>query len=117
MKYLASLQANSADFTYKTTLGSIQYAIRMVWNSRCKEWFLTIVDQYGGRIDGVKVVEKWPLLRARRAQIRMDGDLIAIPATSDPTIRLGYENLGTEWYLTYMTSDEIFEWETNNGMG
>lgn len=117
MKYLPSFQTLSADFTYKTDLGGIQYEIRMTWNSRCQEWFLTIVDQYGGRIDGTKIVEKWPLLTPHRAQIRMDGDIVAIPATTDPTIRITYDNLGTEWYLAYMTSDELFTWRQENGLG
>ena len=116
MKYLPAFQTISADFTYKIALNSQQYQVRLCWNARCGHWFLTIVDSLGGRIDGVKVVEKWPLLTPHRAQIKMSGDIVAIPATASAT-PLGYDNLGTEWLLAYMTQSELLDWKANNGVG
>ena len=117
MKYIKSFASNSADFRQTVNLGGAQYTIRLCWNGRSQFWFMTIVDSLGGRIDGVKVVEKWPLCNSHRAQIKMDGDIVAIPATTNPLIRLGYDNLGTEWLLTYMTAEELATWKASNGLG
>lgn len=117
MKYLAALQDRSADFKFRTDLGGFLYTVRFQWNIRCQSWFLTIEDSIGGRIDGVKVVEKWPLLASHRAQIRLTGDLVAIPLTTDKNVRLDYDTLGTEWVVAYMTPDELDLWRSTNGMG
>ena len=116
MKYLPTFQTISADFTYKVALGSEQYNLRLLWNSRAEHWFLTVVDTAGGRIDGVKVVEKWPLLTAHRGQIKLSGDIVAIPITTTGE-RLGYDNLGTAWVLAYLDATELLDWKVANGLG
>jgi len=117
MRYIKSFADKSADFTQVVNLGGAQFTIRLCWNSRSEHWHMTIVDSQGGRIDGVKVVERWPLCTPHRSQIKMGGDLVAIPAVTDPTIRLGYDNLGTEWLLAYLTADELLTWKADNGVG
>lgn len=116
MKILPVFQTISADFTYKISLGEVLYSVRIMWNSRSKYWHLTLVDDEGGRIDGVKVVEKWPLLTPHRAQIKLSGDVVAIPLTATAA-PLGYDNMGTEWALGYMPPDELLAWKTANGLG
>ena len=116
MKILPTFQTISADFTYKIALGAELYTVRLMWNSRSQHWHLTIADTLGGRIDGVKVVEKWPLLTPHRAQIKLAGDIVAVPL-SDSADPLGYDNLGTEWALGYLPPDELATWKAANGMG
>ena len=116
MKILPVFQTISADFTYKIALGTELYAVRLMWNSRSKYWFLTISDSLGGRIDGVKVVEKWPLLTPHRAQIRFSGDIVAVPLTTTAA-HPGYDNLGSEWAICYLPPDELATWKAANGMG
>lgn len=116
MKILPIYQSISADFTYKITLGGAVYSIRLMWNSRSHNWHITVVDSVGGRIDGVKVVEKWPLLTPHRAQIKLAGDIVALPLTTT-TAPLGYANFGTEWVLGYLSATELLTWKAANGLG
>lgn len=117
MKYLAALQTKSSTFKYRTDLGGYMFNIKVQWNSRTQFWHLYVTDSLGGSVDGVKVVEKWPLLTPHRAQIRMAGDIVALPLVTDPTIRLGYDNLGAEWVLAYLTEAELDAWKVQNGVG
>lgn len=113
---LPSFANRSPDYRYTINLAGTIYSIRMVWNVRCEYWFLTVVDQFGGRVDGVKVVPNWPLLTLHRAQIKMSGDLIALPLGNAPEI--AYDGLGGKTHkLVYLTADELIAWESSNGMG
>lgn len=116
MKILPAFQTISADFTYKIALGSALYTVRLMWNSRSQYWHLTLADSLGGRVDGVKVVEKWPLLTPHRAQIKLAGDIVAMPLTATAA-PLGYDNLGVEWALAYLPTSELATWKAANGLG
>lgn len=105
----------SADQLLRVALGGQYVSLRLTWSERSQVWFadLTFEDS---TMYGIKLVPKWPLLHARRAQTSFVGDLILLPrgaTTTKPT----YEELGSTWFLMYITPDELAAWRANNGLG
>ena len=113
---LPVFQSTASIFFYTIVLGDARFIVKLMWNSRSENWHITVTDENTDVINGVKVVGNWPLLSSHRAQITMDGDLVVIPLITDPP-PLTYDNLGTEWQLVYMTSDELAAWSLTNGLG
>ena len=113
---LPTFQSQFGDFTYRITLGTLRYSLRFLWNPRTQDWWLTIVDPFGGAIDGVRLVANWPLFNNHKAQIQIDGDLILIPKSGN-VAPLGYDNLDTDYTLTYLNHDELVQWRAIRGVG
>lgn len=110
MEMIPSQHTTGPDYEQTVELNGRPYVIHMTWNSRVGYWFLSISDSLGGTIAGVKVVPNWPLLKNHRGQIVLDGELIVRP-TKEGLDTIEYDGLGTDWYLLYMTPEEVMEWE------
>jgi len=110
MRILPSFHLESPDYTMTMDLGNNTYTIRMNWNTRSERWHMDIYDNLGGAINGIKVVEYWPLTKNHRSQIAMDGDIVVMRAVEYPK-PLAYDSFNSDYNLVYLTSDEITELE------
>jgi len=104
------------DFTYRVELGGRLCAIRMTWNVRANAWYFTIQDDLGGRIDGVRVVSNFPLLRTHKGQIALIGDILVL-SNADPVQDPEYDSFDSTHSLVYMTPAELRDWRALNGLG
>lgn len=91
--------------------------IQLRWNPRSGYWHLTVIDEFGGRMDGIKVVRDWPLLRQSKGTLDFSGDLIVLPLDATAGELVGFDGLGTTFGLIYMTSTEVEAWEDAHGLG
>lgn len=105
----------SADQLLRVALGGQYVSLRLTWNERVETWFadLTFEDS---TMTSIKLVPNWPLLYPRRGQTAFVGDLMLLPrgATSK---KPSYDELGTTWFLMYITPAELDAWRANNGLG
>lgn len=90
--------------------------ITLKWNTRSEAWYLSVATQ-SGSIEGLKVVQKFPLLREHRALSPIAGDLIVLPTTHPAPDPITYDSLGNEWGLFWVSDDEVRKWEVANGLG
>lgn len=117
MQELPSYHQSAPSYTMTVELNATPYIIKMNWNSRTEYWHTTISDNLGGSIAGVKVVAEWPLLKNHRGQITLEGELMVLP-TKESAGAIGYDSLGKDYVLVYMTPDDMVEWEAYiNGIG
>jgi hypothetical protein len=117
MILLPTFQTVSSDYNYLITLEERSYKIRMTFNVRNQDWFITLEDfTTGQRIDGVRVVTNWPLFRTHRGQIQLRGDILCVPLSTAPSA-IGYDGLGVTHNLVYMTATEVAQWRVDNGLG
>ena len=105
----------SPNYKYTIELDGFNCSISMVWNVRAGAWYLSIEDGVGGRVDSVRVVANRPLLRTFRAQLAVTGDIIATIDTKPPTDPQ-YYSFEEAHKLQYMTTAEVKDWETLNGV-
>lgn len=117
MILLPTFQDVSSDYDYTITLEERTYKIRMTFNVRCQDWFITLIDVVTNfRIDGVRVVVNWPLFHTHRGQIQLRGDVLCVPTAPVPS-EVGYNGLGVTHNLVYMTQAEVAQWRSANGVG
>lgn len=114
MEIIKSYQNSSAQFTSTVNLEDKKCKISFEWNTRVEAFFITVDDNDGGLVSGVKAVENWPLLENHRGFIGLDGQLMILPYVPQPS-PLSYDNLGIEWDLVYLTPDEFKDWESAYG--
>lgn len=91
-------------------------SIHLVWNDRAGSWFLG-VSSSDKKIEGLRVVQRWPLLREHAALSPIEGDLIVLPLTHPAPKVIGYDDLGSTWGLFWMSPDDVKRWEAANGLG
>lgn len=112
MLTLPDLSAQSPDYTYKVTIDRVIYTIRMVWNLRMGAWYLTISNDLGESIAGVRVVANMPLLETHRGRIGLRGDILALDNSivpTDPT----YSSFSNGHTLVFMTNAEVAGWKAD----
>ena len=92
-------------FTESVNVGDVSLSMRFMWNDRDQHWFLDL-ESVDGKNNGVRVVVNTPLLSGKNNCIKA-GDLIVLQNTTDEIKSLGYENLGTDFVLFYMSHEEL----------
>lgn len=96
---------------------------RLNWNSRSNSWYLDVGYQPLSAsemtfIYGIKAVPRYPLLREYAATFPFKGDFLLMPVTAanDPS-NIKYEDIGRNWFLYWLSADEIAAWESPRGLG
>lgn len=107
----------SSNWTQEILLDGQIYTLDWAFDIRNGFFHLSVSDRFGGRVDGVKVVPHWPLLRqSKYALTRLPGDIMLLPVDSSAPVEYSYEDFGDTWVPYYMTADEITAWEVDNGL-
>lgn len=92
-------------FTESVNVGDVSLSMRFMWNERDNHWYVDL-ESVDGKNNGVRVVTNTPLL-AGKNRCLVNGDLIVLQNTTDEIKELGYENLGTDFLLFYMSNGEL----------
>lgn len=111
------LPSVSGDQVFRIELAAQLVVFRLTWNPRTEYWHFSLEDEFGGRIDGIKIVKNWPLLKQAKGSLDFFGDLIVLPLDATAGERVGYDDLGSRFGFFYMSSVETQEWEAANGVG
>lgn len=114
MIVLPDFSKRSADYTYSIELERRLMQIRMVWNVRSKHWFLTVTDNSGKSLHGLKCVPSYPLTRFRKGVLSLSGDFMLLPTNATVTPYPEYDLTG--WRLCYLTLEELDLWRAANGL-
>lgn len=115
MTRIPVFQSASADFSQTIDLDGASTTIRLIWNTRINYWFVTVVTE-GGRLDGLKLVPQYPLMRYKRRIPDLPGDFVAFKIDASLGEEVSYDELGAGWNLYYLTADEYDQWEDARGL-
>lgn len=108
---------SSADFLLTSTVGGVQCEFRFRWNESYDYWTMGVRDVVGGKsIIGVRLITRFPLLFAHSALSPLPGDLMMIP--TDPALfdTISFDGLGRDWFLVYLTPQEVEDWLSSEGL-
>ena len=90
------------------------------WNTRSEFWYLDVAkvlpDGTQSAFTGVKVVPSFPLLASVKHLYTFPGDLILLPTTSNAGDSIGYNDLGSLWFLCWISDTEAAAWRTAHGV-
>ena len=100
---------NYPAFRKNYSLEGTIYSIKLVYNSRSEEWFMSIEDEENETIiSGIKLVTGIFLLTNKRFTESLPaGDFIVEKQSDNKNIVLNKETLGTEYILNYYTAQEV----------
>ena len=115
MKRIPTQTDFSANTTRKVAFGDRLLTLTFLWDEPAGSFFMNIEDGLGGHLEGIRVVEDFPLLQNKKAFIDFSGDVIVIRDDSDAADELSYDNFGDGWNPYLVTAEEVEEWETANG--
>ena len=97
--------SGSAYVTQSVNVGGVSLSIRLLWNGRDAAWYADL-ESADGKNNGVKFVVNTPLL-ANKNRVLKEGDLVILQNVTADDAVLGFDNLGTDFVLMYMTKDEM----------
>lgn len=91
------------------------------WNERSGFWYIDLVqtlkDGSTSSFSGAKLVPNYPILRGVKNLFTFPGDFLLLPTQSttlsDP---IKYEDLGTSWFLCWISDAEAAIWRSANGL-
>ena len=92
-------------FTESVNVGGVSLSMRFMWNERDQHWFIDL-ESVDGKNNSVRLVVNTPLLSGKNKCLK-SGDLLVLQNTTDEIKTLGYENLGTDFLLFYMSYEEL----------
>lgn len=116
MIIVPTFQKDSSDFIQTISLGGQTIILQIIYNVRAGYFFLHFTDQEGNKLDGVKMVPNWPLLKQHKALLSFAGDFVIIRADESAGDNITYDNFGTGWQLLYLDETELAAWEAANGL-
>lgn len=113
---IPTFQQVSADFRQTIELDGVLTTIRIVYNTRSAFFHLSVATE-GGRIDGVKFVPGYPVLRYKKSFLPdLPGDFIVFKTDDSLEDEIVYDALGNGWDLFYLTAAEYDTWEDARGL-
>lgn len=91
------------------------------WNDRSAHWFLdvtqTLPDGSATSFTGVKLTPNYPVLQDVKNLFSFPGDFILLP--TQPSLLatpIGYLDLGTSWFMCWISDAEAASWRSANGL-
>lgn len=96
------------EFTESVNVGDVSLSIRFYWNDRDGHWYLDL-ESVDGRNSGVRLIPNTPLLKGKNKCLTA-GDLIVLQSKTEKIVSLGYDNLGSDFELFYMSSGEVSQY-------
>lgn len=106
--------SSSSDQSFQILLKEKEMvSMRVTWSERQQRWHMSL--NMSKSIYGLKLVENLPLLYLHKVLSPIEGDFIVLPIVANPS-PLGYDNLGKEWGIIYLTADEVSDWKAHNGI-
>lgn len=96
-----------AYMTESVNVGGVSLSIRLLWNNRDSRWYADF-ESADGKNNGVAFVVNTPLLGAKNKCL-VDGDLVIVQSVTGVKSTLGFDNLGREFSLVYLTKSEVEE--------
>lgn len=109
--------SRSADQTFQLLIPERMVAtIRMVWNGRANAWSVSVSTE-SGKIEGLRLRERWPLFYEHKALSPIEGDIIALPSSGNAGHLSDYFALGRTWNLFWLSPEDLSRWEAANGLG
>lgn len=94
-----------AYMTESVNVGGVSLSIRLLWNGRDSRWYADF-ESVDGKNDGIALVVNTPLL-AHKNRCLVDGDLVIVQSVTGIKATLGFDNLGKEFSLVYLTKAEV----------
>ncbi|SHL04665.1 hypothetical protein [Fibrobacter sp. UWH4] len=96
-----------AYMTESVNVGGVSLSIRLLWNGRDSRWYADL-ESVDGKNDGVAFMVNTPLLSSKNKCL-VDGDLVIVQSVTGVKATLGFDNLGKEFSLIYLTKAEVDE--------
>ena len=115
MLRISTFQNVSADTQQTVVLEGQSVIIRFVYNGRNDYFTLTLTDQNGNTLYGIKIVPYWLLLNQYKGFTDLVGDFIVLKADEDAGNEITYDNFGTGFTFNYLNESEILTWRVANG--
>ena len=113
---IPTFQRISADASQSIDLDGVRTVLRIVYNTRSRFFYLSARTERG-RIDGIKLVPGYPVLRYKRAALPdLPGDFIVVRTDDSLGETIRYNDLGNGWDLFYITAEEYDAWEDARGL-
>lgn len=116
MKAIRSATAQSSNTTQTITFLDRVLTLRIIWNEVSGSFFLTIEDGLGGRVEGIRIVEDYPILANNKGFIDFAGDILVIKEDESAGDELTYQNFGNGWNPYLVTPEEVEAWRAENGL-
>lgn len=85
--------------------------LRFTWNAFSEKWFVKF-----GEIEPRRLIMNFPILRSTRYLLPFKGDFMMKRVATTVQNVIDYDDLGKNWFLCYLTADEVEEWGVRNGM-
>lgn len=91
------------------------------WNARSNFWYIdvkqTLRDGSTTSFYGVKLTPNFPVLQGVKNLFSFPGDFVLLPTQSTTVNGLvGYADLGTNWFLCWISDAEAEVWRSVNGV-
>lgn len=103
---------NSTTLAYyevEVTLDDVEFKLTFKFNTRDDSWYTTIRSPDDVLLRaGIRIVNKWVLLRLWAEATRPDGDIVSVDQGDINTVP-GLDQLGAEVLLDYLDEDELTE--------
>ena len=96
-------------FTESVNVGEVSLSMRFLWNERDQHWFVDF-ESVDGKNNGIRLVVNTPLLAYKNRCLK-GGDIVVLQTTTDEIKELGFDNLGKDFALFYMTDYELAQYD------
>jgi len=107
----------SSDFTQNIELDQLIVTIRIIWNTRCDDWFISVETSNGNKIDFIRLVFNFPILNQYKYLFPdIDGNFFVQLYNNINTDIITYDNLGVDLALYYYTASEVETWKDEYGL-
>lgn len=93
------------NFTESVNVGDVSLSMHFMWNNRDQHWFVDF-ESVDGKNNGIRIVTNTPLLAGKNKCLK-GGDIVVLQTVTDSIKALGFDNLGSDFSLFYMTDSEI----------
>lgn len=103
--------SKSADQTLNFNGLGIDCTLRFTWNVFSDCWFVSFGD-----IQPRRLVINFPILKSMRYRLPFPGDFMMKRTAEVVGDEIGFEDLGSNWLLCYLTAAEVEAWGVRNGL-
>jgi hypothetical protein len=104
-----------------TTTEGTPVRVTLTWNERSQFWYIdltqTLSDGTTSSFYGVKLTPSFPVLSGVKNLYTFPGDFLLLPVQSTVvTDPVGYADLGTLWFLCWISDAEATAWKASYGI-
>lgn len=103
--------SKSADQEFTFTGVGIPVTLRFTWNAFSESWFVAI-----GECAPRRVITGFPIMKSMKYLLPFPGDVMLKRIATAAPAKVGFEDLGKNWFLCYLTADEAEAWGVRNGL-